>query len=114
MNKFFKCEYESSIYSTITDTTRIQRDVDGNITDPRHLLKLILIDGWKKTKGIYKRMSDEQKANFKTFTSIGAQDFEDDNIAAARHLVDSLQGDEAEKLLENLKRLIHDSTYDSF
>ena len=98
----------------MTDATRINWDEDGNINDPKHLLRLILIDGWQKTKGIYKRMSDEQKANFKTFTSIGAQDFEDNNTEAARRLVDSLQGDEAEKLLENLKRLIHDSTYDSF
>ena len=48
----------------MTDTTRMQKDEDGNIIDPKHFLRLILIEGWEKTKGIYKGMSDEQKADF--------------------------------------------------
>ena len=63
MNTFFKEEYET-FYTTLTDNTSIERDEDGNFIDPKHLLRLILIDGWKKTRGIYKGMSNEQKASF--------------------------------------------------
>ena len=84
----------------------VERDDNGNVIDPKVLLKTGLIDGFEVTKGLYNRMSDDQKARFEELTNIDAGDFEDNNTEAARTCVDSLQTAEAAaELLENLKRL---------
>ena len=84
----------------------IERDENGNISDPKALLKLGLIDEFNVTKDKYNSMSPDQKARFTGLTGIDDLDFEDDNTEAARTCVDSLQtGEAAAELLENLKRL---------
>ena len=73
----------------------IERDDNGNVTDPKALLKFGLIDRFEVTKGYYNRLSAESKARFTELTNIDEGDFEDDNTEAARTCVDSLQTSEA-------------------
>ena len=84
----------------------IELDENGNISDPKALLKLGLIDQFNVTKDKFNSMSPDQKARFSELTNIDEEDFEDDNTEAARTCVDSLQtGEAAAELLEKLKRL---------
>ena len=89
--------------SELTDAG-VQRDGNGNIIDPKELLKCGLINQWGKTKAIYEELSAEHKARFEELTRIDDVDFEDDNQAAARTFIDSIpNNDEAARIFDELK-----------
>ena len=67
-----------------------QTDIDGNITDPKELLKIGLIHQWGVTKGHYNNFNDAQKERFEQLTGIDDIDFEEDNVAAANTCITNL------------------------
>ena len=90
----------------ITDAGTILDD-DGNIIDAKTLLKTGLIKQFNLTKGIYDRMTADQKARFSELTGIDEGDVEGydggDDFDPGSTCVGSLpNSDAAQALLNNL------------
>ena len=95
--------------SALTDAG-VETDGNGNIIDPKEILKEGLINQWAVTKGHFNRLNAAQKERFEQITGIDDVDFEDDNVAAARTCIDTLQDEAAARtMLESLTALLDEA-----